>query len=76
LIVNQNFDPGWHASRGTVLPVAGLLAVDVEPGERELTLKHRPEGLVLGLALTALGAVLSIVTIAVLPGLGGRLAHN
>jgi hypothetical protein len=76
LIVNQNFDPGWHASRGTVLPVAGLLAVDVEPGERELTLKHRPEGLVLGLALTALGAVLSIVSFAVLPGLGGRLAHN
>ncbi|MFL5421010.1 MAG: hypothetical protein ACJ79Y_09620 [Myxococcales bacterium] len=61
LIVNQNFDPGWQASRGTVLPVAGLLAVDLEPGEHELILQHRPEGFVLGLALTALGVVLSVI---------------
>ncbi|MFL5425173.1 MAG: hypothetical protein ACJ783_09050 [Myxococcales bacterium] len=61
LIVNQNFDPGWQASRGTVLPVAGLLAVDLAPGEHELILKHRPEGFVLGLALTALGVVLSVI---------------
>ncbi|MFL5452377.1 MAG: hypothetical protein ACJ78V_10760 [Myxococcales bacterium] len=61
LIVNQNFDPGWQASRGTVLPVAGLLAVDLDPGEHELILKHRPEGFVLGLALTALGVVLSVI---------------
>ncbi|MFL5400840.1 MAG: hypothetical protein ACJ79P_23310 [Myxococcales bacterium] len=61
LIVNQNFDPGWQASRGTVLAVAGLLAVDLDPGEHELILKHRPEGFVLGLALTALGVVLSVI---------------
>ncbi|MFL5413491.1 MAG: hypothetical protein ACJ79D_19175 [Myxococcales bacterium] len=61
LIVNQNFDPGWQASRGTVLPVAGLLAVDLDPGEHELILKHRPEGFVLGLALTAIGVVLSVI---------------
>ncbi|MFL5433385.1 MAG: hypothetical protein ACJ784_02625 [Myxococcales bacterium] len=61
LIVNQNFDPGWQASRGTVLPVAGLLAVDLDPGEHELILQHRPQGFVLGLALTALGVVLSVI---------------
>ncbi|MFL5393428.1 MAG: hypothetical protein ACJ79G_11370 [Myxococcales bacterium] len=61
LIVNQNFDPGWHASRGTVLPVAGLLAVDLDPSQHELILQHRPERFVLGLALTALGVVLSVI---------------
>jgi hypothetical protein len=67
LIVNQNFDPGWHASQGTVSPVGGLLAVDLDAGEHEVTLIHRPEGLLPGLVLTLSGVALSLVALRSFP---------
>ena len=63
LIVNQDFDPGWRASEGTPRPHAGLLALDVAAGEREVVFTHRPEGFVPGLALTLAGIVLSFVAL-------------
>ena len=60
LIVNQNFDPGWHASEGTLRTFEGLLALDLGAGEREVALTHRPEGFVAGLLLTLLGVALSV----------------
>jgi hypothetical protein len=38
----------------------GLLAVELPAGTRHLVLRHRPSGLWLGLALTALGLLLSV----------------
>jgi hypothetical protein len=72
LLVNQNFDPGWRASEGTIASVAGLLAVDLAPGEREVTLTHRPEGLGAGLALTMLGVALSLAALRFVGGLRKR----
>jgi hypothetical protein len=63
LVVNQNFDPGWRASQGTIRSLAGLLAVDLGAGGHEVTLTHRPEGLAAGLALTLLGVALSLVAL-------------
>jgi hypothetical protein len=63
LIVNQNFDPGWRASQGTVRSVAGLLAVDLDAGEHEVTLAHRPEGIFPGVVLTLAGVALSLVVL-------------
>src|SRR5438105_3351668 len=61
LIVDQDFDQGWSASEGTPRPDAGLLALDVAAGEREVVFTHRPEGFVPGLALTLAGIALSVV---------------
>jgi len=63
LIMNQNFDPGWHASEGTPRTYAGLLALDLAAGEREVTLAHRPEGFLAGLLLTLLGVALSVAAL-------------
>ena len=67
LVVNQNFDPGWRASQGTPRPYAGLLALDLAAGEREVTFTHRPEGLVGGLLLSLLGTALSVVAMRRMP---------
>ena len=72
LLVSEMYRPGWQArAGGRSLPVAaawaGLIAVDVPPGVREVTLRYRPAlvvaltwtsgmllvGLAAGLALTA-----------------------
>jgi hypothetical protein len=72
LLVSEMYRPGWQArAAGSSLPVvaawAGLIAVDVPPGIREVTLRYRPGllvpltwtsgvlivGLAAGLALTA-----------------------
>jgi hypothetical protein len=63
LVVNQNFDPGWRASEGTPRADAGLLALDLVAGEREVTFRHGTEGFVPGLALTVVGVVLSVVAL-------------
>ena len=63
LVVNQNFDSGWRASEGTPRAYAGLLALDIGAGEREIALTHRPEGLIPGVVLTVFGIVLSIVAL-------------
>jgi hypothetical protein len=72
LLVSEMYRPGWQArAGGRSLPVApawaGLIAVDVPPGVRDVTLRYRPAlvvaltwtsgvllvGLAAGLALTA-----------------------
>jgi hypothetical protein len=46
--------------------------VDLDPGEREVTLIHRPEGLGAGLALTMLGVALSLAALRFVGGLRKR----
>lgn len=53
LMVNQNWHPGWRASVGTVVSDDGLLAVDLPPGERDVTISFRPRSALAGGAVTA-----------------------
>ncbi len=62
LLVNQNWHPGWRASVGNVVSDEGLLAVDLPPGEADVTLRFRPRS-----ALT--GAVVSLVALVALAAL-------
>ena len=58
LIVNQNHDPGWKGIDRPVRAEDGLIAVDVGPGDTELTLYYRPTSFLLGSLLTVIGLVL------------------
>ena len=60
LVVDQNYDRGWSATVGAPVPHDGLLALPLPAGEREVVLRHRPEGFALGLGLTLLGLALSV----------------
>ncbi|HEY4882000.1 MAG TPA: hypothetical protein VII08_00055 [Myxococcales bacterium] len=63
LVVDQNFDRGWRASEGRSVSRDGLLALPLPAGEREVTLRHRPDGFGLGLALTVIGLGLSALAV-------------
>ncbi len=56
--VNQNYDAGWRLERGPgkVLSAGGLLAVEVPPGDHELTLRYLPPSVIAG--TVAMGALL------------------
>jgi hypothetical protein len=56
LRVNQNWHAGWRASAGSVVSDDGLLAVDLPPGQHDLTLRFIPRSAVGG-ALGTLAAV-------------------
>jgi hypothetical protein len=73
VVVNQNHETGWRAQGGervgafvvgtaqlSDVSAHGLLAVEVPAGKQHLVLRHRPPGLWLGAALTALGILLSV----------------
>jgi hypothetical protein len=59
LVVNQNWHPGWRASRGQLVSDQGRIAVDLPAGEYDLALRFRPRSAVGGavVSLTALGAL-------------------
>ena len=63
LVVDQNFDRGWRSSEGRSISRDGLLALPLPSGEREVTLRHRPDGFGLGLAMTVLGLGLSALAL-------------
>lgn len=60
LVVNQNYEVGWRASTGTTEPFERLLSVNLPAGEHTVVFRHRPPGVVIGFALTVLGALLSL----------------
>ncbi len=66
LVVDQNFDRGWHATDGTLVLRDGLLALELAAGDRQLRLYHRPQGFWLGLSLSIFGLLLSGVAVKVL----------
>jgi hypothetical protein len=67
LLVNQNWHPGWRASVGQLVSDDGLLAVDLPPGEHDVTLSFRPRSALTGAAVT-LVALASLLLL----GLGAR----
>lgn len=60
LIINQNYETGWTASVGTTESDRRMLTVKLPQGRYTLTVRHRPPGLMPGLALTLVGALLSL----------------
>jgi hypothetical protein len=60
LVVNQNYDPGWHliAGEGEVVSDGGLLAVRVPHGRQRLRLAYRGRGLFVG-ATTTIATILA-----------------
>ena len=54
VIINQNYDEGWHSSVGDVHSLKGLLAVDLPAGEHSLTLRMWPRMCTVGLCAMAL----------------------
>ena len=54
LLVNQNYDPAFVSSVGTVVDDKGRLAVDLPgPGPSSVTLRYRPLGLIVALWISA-----------------------
>ncbi len=58
LHVNQNWHAGWRTNIGTVVSDDGLLAVDLPPGEHDVTLRFLPRSAVGG-ALASLAAAIA-----------------
>ena len=65
LILNQNFFAGWkarvrdaegRASRRPVLPREGLIAVELQPGDRHVELYYLPDSFIWGAWISALAA--------------------
>ena len=56
LIVNQNYDEGWHLLRGKgeVFLQDGLIAVRLPAGRQHLEIVYRPRSFVIGLGITML----------------------
>ncbi|HEX4516784.1 MAG TPA: hypothetical protein VH054_24720, partial [Polyangiaceae bacterium] len=52
LVMNQNWDPGWSANEGRVVPWADMVATRVERDSGEITFSYRPRFFVSGLVLT------------------------
>lgn len=60
VVVNQNYDPGWHLAQGqgSVLSLRGILAVAVPPGRQSIVLSYR------GIAFDE-GAIISLLSLLV-----------
>ena len=63
LIVNQNYDEGWHLIRGKgeVFPRDGLIAVGLPAGRQCLEMVYRPRAFVIGLGITTLTFIVMLV---------------
>jgi hypothetical protein len=61
LLLNSAYDRGWRASVGEVVEVAHALAVDVPAGHHVLRVRYWPEKLTLGLWLSGLGLLGSLL---------------
>jgi hypothetical protein len=68
LVINQNWDTGWSSTEGAPQPLAGLLAVRLDRGDRDVVLRHRPVGSGAGLLLTLGGIGLSLLALRLTPG--------
>ena len=48
LVINQNFAAGWHVTRGMINTHKGLLSIDLNSGEYELSVYYLPYSLLVG----------------------------
>jgi uncharacterized membrane protein YfhO len=61
VVFNQNYAPGWVASRGRVEEDRGRLAVDLEAGRQRVELRYAPPILVPSALLSSFGFILALV---------------
>ncbi|MFC2149411.1 hypothetical protein ACFLQ8_01795 [Candidatus Auribacterota bacterium] len=67
LVVNQNYFRGWHGSSintSRVYSMDGLIAVDVQKGKGTLKLYYLPESFIVGIVLSFIGIIASILIVA------------
>ena len=55
LVINQNYFPGWHSSRGKVKSCDGLLCVVLDKVDNEVILYYMPVSFILGVVLFMMG---------------------
>ena len=55
LVINQNYFPGWHSSRGKVKSCSGLLCVVLNKADKEVSLYYMPVSFILGVGLFVMG---------------------
>jgi hypothetical protein len=63
LVMNQNWDPGWSASEGGVIPWADMVATRVDAESGDVTFRYRPRFFLFGVFL-GLGAIAGLVWLA------------
>jgi hypothetical protein len=61
VLLNSGYDRGWQSSIGTVVSDQALLAVDLPEGHHRVQLRYWPRRLTLGIWLSLLGFVGSLV---------------
>jgi hypothetical protein len=64
IVFNQTFARGWQSTHGPVVDDAGLLALDVKAGRQRIELRYRPPEMAVSIATTLVGAVLTLLTVA------------
>src|SRR5262249_8086311 len=62
LVINQNYDRGWHLARGEGLIEnnKGLLSVRIPPGEERITLVYRDYSILVGASASAVFVALLV----------------
>ncbi len=65
MVVNQNYEPGWHLAvgDGRVISAGGLLAVAVGPGDHKLTLVYGGWPFEVGLLLSVLTILAAVIVL-------------
>ena len=64
LVLNQNYDPGWHLAEGAgrqVEEMDGLLAVKVAPSDKRIVLYYLPTSFIVGLAVTLAASLAGLI---------------
>jgi len=51
LVINQNFSSGWHARRGMIKIYKGLLSIDLEKGDYEVSVSYLPSSFLVGICI-------------------------
>lgn len=61
ILLNSAYDRGWQSTIGTVVDQGHLLALDVPSGKFHITVKYWPAKLTLGMCLSAIGLLGSLL---------------
>ncbi len=61
VLLNSNYDRNWSSDVGVVVPQGKQLAIDVPEGRHRLNVRYRPARIAIGITLTILGFLLTIL---------------
>lgn len=74
LIINQNYHPDWHITRGTIQSWKGLMAIPLPAGYHRLELRYLSRSFAIGLLISFFGLIL--IGIVVLISSKIRISHR